>query len=302
LGTSGNSSFPYVNAGNVENKGFEFTANYKKVINEFSFNIGGNISFITNKVNSLASDGQVIATGGGNGFTNISRTEAGHPLASFYGYQMLGIFQNQKEIDGYASLPNTKPGDVKYQDINNDGFINDSDKTYIGSPFPKFTYGINLDMNYKQFDLSAFFQGSQGNDIFNTTDYYLMGDFASNSNVAILNRWTAEGTSNSIPRATLLNSSNNNQLSSRFVEDGSYLRLKNVQLGYTLPKDILQKVLIDNLRIYVSAQNLLTFTHYKGLDPEVGVDPSNNSPLDIGIDRGRYPSVRTFSLGLDINF
>ena len=303
LATSGYANFPYVNAGNIENKGFEFTANYKKIINDFSFNVGGNISFIKNNVLSLASPGQIISTGASNGFKNISVTQVDHPLASFYGYQMIGIFQNQNEINGYASLPGTKPGDVKYKDITPDGVIDANDQTFIGSPFPKFTYGINLDLTYKQFDFSAFFQGSQGNKIFNATDFYLMGDLASNSNVNVLNRWTGDGTSNSIPRATFLGAANNDQISSRFVQDGSYLRLKNVQIGYTLPKLDLKKMAIENLRIYLAAQNLLTFTHYDGMDPEVGVDPASNaSPLDIGIDRGRYPSVRTFSMGLDINF
>lgn len=302
LYSSGYANSPYTNAGNIQNKGLEFTANYTKTIKDFSFNVGGNISFIRNKVTALASEGSVILTGDGNNFYNISRTEVGHPLASFYGYQMVGIFQNQKEIDDSASLLNTQPGDVKYKDVNGDGQITDSDRTYIGSPFPKFTYGINLDLSYKQFDFTAFFQGSQGNQIYNTTNYWLEGDLASNSSTSILGRWTGEGTSNTIPRATFTNAGNNNLQSSRFVKDGSYLRLKNVQLGYTFTKSVLDAIRLQNLRIYVAAQNLLTFTKYDGIDPELGVDASQNSPLDIGIDRGRYPSVRSFSLGLDINF
>ncbi|MCW2121247.1 hypothetical protein M2326_003585, partial [Flavobacterium sp. 7A] len=227
---------------------------------------------------------------------------AGHPLASFYGYQMAGIFQNQNEVNTSATLPNTKPGDVKYKDLNGDGKIDDSDKTYIGSPFPKFTYGINLDLSYKQFDFTAFFQGSQGNKIFNTTDYWLQTDISTNSSTAILDRWTGEGTSNTVPRASFASANNNSQLSSRFVKDGSYLRLKNVQIGYSFKDSFLKKSFITKLRLYVAAQNLLTFTKYDGLDPEAGVDPSQNSPLDIGIDRGRYPSVRSYTLGLDINF
>ncbi|AWG23305.1 SusC/RagA family TonB-linked outer membrane protein [Flavobacterium faecale] len=302
LGISGYSQNPYTNAGNIRNKGVELTANYKKVIKDFSFSLGGNISFIQNKVLSLNGEGSLIQTGSANALYNISRTVAGQPLASFYGYQMEGIFQNQSEVNSSAILPNTKPGDVKYKDLNGDGVINDNDKTFIGSAFPKYTYGINLDMTYKQFDFTAFFQGSQGNKIFNSTDRWLEADLASNSNTNALNRWTGEGTSNSVPRATFDNSGNNAQISSRFVKDGSYLRLKNVQIGYTLPDSILDKIAISKLRLYVSGQNLLTFTKYDGLDPEVGVDNTQNSPLDIGIDRGRYPSVRTISLGLDVNF
>lgn len=300
--TAGVSDDPYTNAGDIQNKGLEFTASYKKVINDFSFNVGGNISFITNKVKRLSGEGSIIQTGNANGFKNISRTEAGHSLASFYGYEMLGIYQTQADIDNSASLANTQPGDVQYKDINGDGEIDDADRTFIGSPFPEFTYGINLDMNYKQFDFTAFFQGSEGNKIFNSTDYWLEGDLGSNLNTNMLNRWTGPGTSNTVPRATFSGQSNNTQLSSRYVKDGSYLRLKNVQLGYSLPKDLLNKFTINTLRIYLSAQNLITFTKYNGLDPEVGIDDSQDSPLDMGIDRGRYPSVRTISVGLDVNF
>lgn len=302
LFTSGYANSPYTNAGNIENKGLELSLNYKKTIKDFSFNVGGNISFIRNKVTALASEGSIILTGDGNNFYNISRTQVGHSLASFYGYQMLGIFQNQDEIDSSASLLNTQPGDVKYQDVDGDGEITDNDRKYIGSPFPKFTYGLNLDLAYKQFDFTAFFQGSQGNKIYNTTDYWLEGDLASNSSTTVLGRWTAEGTSNSVPRSTFTNAGINNLQSSRFVKDGSYLRLKNVQLGYTLNKSVLDAINLQNLRVYVAAQNLLTFTKYDGVDPELGVDSSQDSPLDLGIDRGRYPSVRSLSLGLDINF
>ncbi|MDO6738631.1 TonB-dependent receptor [Wenyingzhuangia sp. 2_MG-2023] len=293
---------PFTNAGDIENKGVELTANYKKVINDFSFNVGGNISFIRNKVIRLAEEGSIIQSGPAQGFNNIGRTEAGHSLASFYGYQMLGLFQNQNEIDNYASLPNTKPGDVKYQDLNDDGVINADDMTFIGSPFPKFTYGINIDMNYKQFDFTAFFQGSQGNKIFNASNYYLEGDLGTNFKSSMMDRWTGEGTSNSVPRVTFDNNGVNTQQSSRYVKDGSYLRLKNIQIGYSLPDSLLDKILMNKVRIYVAAQNLLTFTKYDGLDPEVGVDQTFNNPLDMGVDRGRYPSTRTISLGLDINF
>ncbi|MDO6802960.1 TonB-dependent receptor [Wenyingzhuangia sp. 1_MG-2023] len=302
LYNTGYNSNPYGNVGDIQNKGLEITANYKKTVKDFSFNVGGNISFIKNKVIALSGEGSLIQTGAAAAFKNISRTEAGHSLASFYGYEMLGIFQNQDEVDDNAHLNGTQPGDVQYRDINEDGVINDDDKTYIGSPFPKFTYGINMDMSYKQFDFSAFFQGSQGNKIFNASDYYLEGDLGTNMNTNILNRWTGEGTSNSVPRVSFINNGINSQLSSRYVKDGSYLRLKNIQLGYNLPKSMLSENFITSLRFYVAAQNLLTFTKYDGLDPELGIDTTKPSVLDIGIDRGRYPTVKTFSLGLDVNF
>ncbi|MGY5352243.1 TonB-dependent receptor [Wenyingzhuangia sp. IMCC45533] len=308
LDTSGFVQPPTINAGEIENKGFEFSLNYKKRIKDFFFSVGGNISFIDNKVISLASQGSSINTGrGGNGFQNISRTEAGQPLASFYGLDAIGIFQNQDEIDNNPSLAGNQPGDVRYRDLNGDKVINDDDRTFIGSPLPDFTYGINLDFSYKQFDLSMFFQGSQGNEIFNATGFLLEGALDTNLSTDFLGRWTGEGTSNTTPRATFDGFANNNRLSDRFVEDGSYLRLKNIQLGYSIPEKVLNNTFMSKARIYVAGQNLLTFTNYSGLDPELGIDGTqtqngSRTTLDIGIDRGRYPSTRTVSLGLDINF
>ncbi|GAA3600552.1 TonB-dependent receptor [Flavivirga amylovorans] len=305
---SGFSGNPTVNAGEIENRGFEFVANFKRQIGDFNFSIGGNISFIENEVKSLADEGSVITSGrAGNGFVDLSRTEVGLSLASFYGLEMIGIFQNQDEIDNNASLPGNQPGDVRYRDIDGNGEINDDDRKIIGSPLPDFTYGINLDLAYKQFDLSAFFQGSKGNDIFNATGWMLEGFLDSNLSTEFLNRWTGEGTSNTVPRATFDGFPNNNLASSRFVEDGSYLRLKNIQLGYTIPKSVLNKTFISFARLYVAGQNLITFTKYKGLDPELGIDNTqtqdgNRTTLDIGIDRGRYPSSRTISFGIDVNF
>ena len=160
-------------------------------------------------------------------------------------------------------------------------------------------------MTYKQFDMSMFLQGVEGNDIYNATAYLLDGKLDSNLNTNFLNRWTGEGSTNSTPRATFDGFANNSRQSSRFVEDGSYLRLKNIQLGYNFTKDALSKTFISKARVYVAAQNLFTITNYSGLDPELGVDETQNgskTSLDIGIDRGRYPSTRTVSLGLNINF
>ncbi len=308
LQTSGYSLNPTVNAGEIENKGLEFSLNYKKRINDFLFSIGGNISIIDNEVISLATEGSVISTGSANnGLNGISRTEAGRPLASFYGLEAIGIFQNQAEIDNNASLSGNLPGDVRYRDVNGDGVIDDKDRTFIGSPLPDFIYGINMDITYKQFDLSLFFQGTQGNDIFNATGPLLVGALESNLSTEFLNRWTGEGTSNSIPRATFDGFANNVKSSSRFVEDGSFFRLKNIQLGYSISEDVLKKTFLSSARLYLAAQNLFTITNYKGLDPELGIDETqtqdgSKTTLDIGIDRGRYPSSRTVSVGLDINF
>ncbi|SFF67921.1 TonB-linked outer membrane protein, SusC/RagA family [Salegentibacter agarivorans] len=302
LATSGYQQSPFGNAGDIENKGLELSTTYRKNINDFNFKIGGNVSFIRNKVTELATDGSLILSAPAQGFGSVGRTEVGHSLASFHGYEMIGIFQTQEEVENNAAFPNTQPGDVRYRDINEDGIINDDDKTYIGSPFPDFTYGLNFEVNYKQWDLSLFFQGTQGNDIFNASAYYLEADLGTNLSTKMLDRWTGEGTSNAVPRVTYLNNGVNTQQSSRFVRDGSYGRLKNAQLGYAFSESLLESLSISKLRIYVSGQNLLTFTNYDGLDPEIGVDQTFNNPLDIGVDRGRYPSTRTVTLGLDVTF
>lgn len=305
LNTSGASQNPTVNTGEIQNKGLELSLNYKKRVNDFFFSVGGNISVIKNEVKSLSTANDFITVGNaGNGIQGISRTETGQPLASFYGLKVIGLFQNQAEIDNNASLSGNLPGDVRYEDLNEDGVINDDDRTFIGSPLPDFSYGINLDMSYKQFDLSMFFQGTHGNDIFDATSLLLDGQLQSNLRTSYLGRWTGEGTSNTIPRASFDSYSNNNKSSSRFVKDGSYLRLKNIQIGYNLPDEVLNKISLSKARVYVAAQNLLTFTNYDGLDPELGIDQTQNgrNTLDIGIDRGRYPSSKTVSLGLDIKF
>ncbi len=298
---------PYTNVGDIENNGLEFTLNYQKRINDFFFNVGGNVSFVENKVIRLASgDGAIFAGSGSGGLQNYSITKAGHPIGSFYGYEAIGIFQNQGEIDSYPHIAGTEPGDVKYADISGpegkpDGVINNNDMTIIGSPFPDVTFGFNIEMQYKQFDFTAFFQGTHGNDIFDATVTNLMGSTISNFRVEMLDRWTGEGTSNTVPRVTHENQAINTLQSTRFIKDGSYLRLKNIQLGYSLPDRMLNGTFISDLRFYMAAQNLFTITKYDGLDPELGIDPTRGVTA-IGIDEGRYPTARTYSLGLNIKF
>ncbi|NJN78248.1 MAG: hypothetical protein HC803_07880 [Saprospiraceae bacterium] len=180
--------------------------------------------------------------------------------------------------------------------MNNDGIINEADQDYIGNPTPDFTYGGNLSVDYKNFDFSLFLLGSYGNDIYNATVRY---DFTYvNRPVSELNRWTGEGSTNENPRVSVTDPNQNARVSDRFVEDGSFMRIKNVQLGYTLPKSVANRLKIDKFRVYVSAQNLLTFTQYSGLDPEIGA----LSALEIGIDRGFYPQARTFLGGIQLAF
>ncbi len=297
---------PVRNIGDVLNAGLELSASYRNRDNAFKYEIGGNIAFVSSEVTGLGEGGDPISTGNVFSAGNVARTEVGQPIASFYGYVTDGIFQNQEEVNAHAfQNENTVAGDIRFVDLNNDGIINNEDQTYIGNPTPDFTYGINLSAEYKNFDISTFLQGVYGNEIYNGTVRY---DFSyTNRPQSVLNRWTGEGTSTEEPRVAINDFNNNARVSDRFVEDGSYMRIKNVQLGYNVPRTILEKLKFDKIRLYVSATNLLTFTKYSGLDPEIGATQvfDGNNPyraLDIGIDRGFYPQARVFLGGINVVF
>jgi len=276
-----------VNAGEVSNKGFELSLGFKNNDHAFKYNVNGNIASVTNNVDKLHPNLPSI-------YGQVSKTEVGHPLNSFYGFEMTGIYQNQNEIDTYltgAPHPEIKPGDIKFKDLNADGIINDNDRTYIGNPNPRFTYGLNLSANYKGLDLAVLFQGVSGVEKYNDLKKIIDYDTRPfNHSVATLNAWNGEGTSNTIPRSTF-NDNGSSRVSSIFVEDASYLRLKNIELGYTLPS-IFGKAnaALKSVRVYVSAQNLFTVTNYTGLDPE-----SVNM-----IDQGTYPQSKAFLFGVNI--
>ena len=289
---------PVRNIGEIENKGLELSLSYRNRDKTFKYSVGGNIAFVSTDVASLGEGGEPITTGNVFSAGAVSRTEVGHPIASFYGYITDGIFQNQLEVEAHAfQNDNTAPGDIRFKDLNEDGIINNEDRDFIGNPTPDFTYGINADFEYKGFDASIFLQGVQGNDIFNGIVRY---DFSfTNRPQSVLNRWTGEGTSNSEPRVTVSDPNFNARVSDRFVEDGSYFRIKNVQIGYSIPNSLINQLKIDKIRFYLSAQNLWTITNYSGLDPEIG---ATNGALDIGIDRGFYPQSRTFLGGVNITF
>jgi TonB-dependent starch-binding outer membrane protein SusC len=229
---------------------------------------------------------------------NAARTDVGHPLASFYGYVTDGIFQDQTEIEAAAFQSNeTAPGDIRFKDLDGNGTIDANDRTYIGNPTPRFTYGSNIDLSWKGLECNLFFQGSQGNDIFLNTTRYDFGFV--NRPASALQRWTGPGTSNTEPRANLNDPNQNGRISDRFVQDGSYLRLKTLQIAYNLPKSWLQRAHFGKMKIYMTAQNLLTFTQYDGLDPEIG---NVGGSLEIGIDRGFYPQARTIMGGVSLTF
>ena len=290
---------PVRNVGSVQNKGVELSLNYRNRDRAFKYSIGGNIAFVKNKVTSLGEGGEPVFAGRvQSGNADVTKTEVGQPIGSFFGYVTDGIFQNQREIEEAAfQNENTALGDIRFKDLNGDHVINVADQTYIGNPSPDFTYGATVDFEFKGFDLGFFLQGSHGNDIYNATVRY---DFNyGNRPTSILHRWTGPGTSNFEPRVSLLDPNQNARVSDRFVEDGSYLRLKNVQLGYSLPKSVLQKIKFEKFRLYVSAQNLFTFTKYSGMDPEIG---AYGGALNAGVDRGFYPQARVLLGGVNVTF
>ena len=275
-----------VNAGAVSNKGFELTLGYRNNDNPFKFYINGNFATVTNMVDELDPNLPSI-------YGQVSKTEAGHPLNSFYGFQMTGIYQNDKEIDAYltgAPHDDVKPGDIKFNDLNADGIINDNDRNYIGNPNPRITYGSNLGASFKGFDFSALLQGVSGVEKYNDLKKIIDYDTRPfNHSTATLNAWHGEGTSNTMPRSTF-NDNGSSKVSSIFVEDASYFRLKNLELGYTINSAGRAKNVFQYVRIYVSAQNLVTITDYTGLDPE-----AYNM-----FDQGTYPQSQAFLFGINV--
>ena len=295
------------NVGEMKNTGLEFMLSYLGDVNQdLSFQVDLNMAAIQNELTSLPEDIDFLTVPGSvlhriNFNQEVSRSDVGQPIASFFGHDAMGIFQNQQEIDNHAEQPGAQPGDLMFRDVDGDGVITADDRTFIGSPHPDFTYGLTLGMNYKAFDVSMFFFGSQGNQVYDLTRYY--GDFFNlalyNKNARTLDAWTPENTNTEVPRLSQDDINRNARPSSYYVQDASFVRLKNFQIGYTLPKTVSEKL---NLRVYFQAQNLFTITSYEGMDPEVGLQnySSDNRNLDIGVDRGIYPPSRTFQIGVNL--
>ena len=298
-GQSGLQEAPWQNAGEMENKGIEISVNYRNMDKKFKYSFGAIFSAIQNEVLSLGTGNEFIDGALFRGNYYVTRTTVGNPIAQFYGYKTDGLFQNQAEVDAQTAQKDVAPGDVRYVDANGDGEL---DFEYLGSPLPDFTYSFNVNLMYKGFDFNAVAQGVYGNKIFNGPAYYTRSSSAYwNLSNDMLNRWTGEGSQTDAlyPRMNA-NDSNNSLMSDRFIEDGSYLRIKTLQLGYTLPQSIMSRAHISKLRIYLNAQNAFTFTKYTGLDPEIGTGQSGS--LDLGVDRAFYPQARLFSLGLNLTF
>ncbi|HAH57201.1 MAG TPA: TonB-dependent receptor [Bacteroidales bacterium] len=294
----------WINSGSVLNTGIELEALYRHDRTGWGYSIGGNVTFLRNEVLEL----DAPLTGGRvESGIDATKTEVGEPIGSFYMLEMEGIFQNQTDILLSAFQGNNiRPGDVKYKDQNGDGRIDNEDRVHLGSAIPKLMGGLNFNANYKNFDLSVFFQGAYGNKIYVQVNQDIEGFYRGFTVTQRYfdERWTGEGTSDTQPRPSWTAKSNNARPSSRFLEDGSYLRLKNLQIGYTIPARVLDMVKISQARIYLSGTNLLTLTKYPGLDPEMTV--SDNSKEEgvraSGIDWGTYPSAMTFMFGIDITF
>ena len=296
-GLLGTGASPVVNAGIVENKGVEFAIGYSdKLTNDFKFNIKYNVTSIKNEVISVSGEGEYLE-GGSFGISQpaISRMEAGYPLGYFVGFKTNGVFQTQDEIDN-SPVGEIIPqlGDFKFVDQNNDGKIDLEDRVNLGNPIPNVTMGLNLSIDYKKFDFAAYAFASIGNEIVRN---YERNQQLVNKPIWYLDRWTGFGSTNSDPRQTI-GTNGNTVFSDHYVEDGSFVRLQNVQLGYTFFNDPSKKSLLDRLRVYVSASNLFTLTKYRGYDPTVGT----GAPIGGGIDQGFYPSASTYLLGINVKF
>lgn len=286
---------PSINAGQVQNKGVELTLSSRNIDGALVWDTDLNLSYNRNKVMKM-NDGIALFTGGDINMTKVQVSAEGKPVNAFYGYVTNGIFQTQEEVDNYAVQVSggTAPGDIRFLDLDNNGVINADDRTYIGNPFPEWSFSMNNSLTYGNFDLQIFLQGIAGNDIYNANRIWQESmSIPQNQISQVLDRWRGEGTSNSMPRAVYSDPNMNVRHSDRFIEDGSYLRLKNLTLGYTLPTALSRKAYLSNARLYLSAQNLFTLTRYYGFDPEVGAG---------GVDLGTYPVTRTVSLGLNIQF
>ncbi|MEW6135175.1 MAG: TonB-dependent receptor [Bacteroidota bacterium] len=302
--SAGYADAPWINNGSVLNTGLELEATYKKSGPEWNYSISGNVTWLHNEVKKLQAPliGGRVESG-----VYATYTTEGQPIGAFYLLEMDGIFQNQTEILLSAFQGNNiRPGDVRFVDHNKDGKIDNQDRVYLGSAIPKITGGLNFSMNYRSWDVGLFLQGVAGNKIYMQILQDIEGFYRGFpvTQRYFDNRWTGEGTSNTQPRPSWSAKSNNARPSSRFLEDGSYLRVKNLQLGYTLPKTFLASTGLSKMRLYVSATNLFTFTSFPGLDPEMTVSDNSKNEGDRanGIDWGTYPSTLTLLMGVDLAF
>lgn len=312
----GGISPPFVNAGGITNNGFDFTLNSRNIVaTDFKWNSTLTFSKYNNKVTSLANGLPYILQTYGSSAIPITRTVVGGPLGEFYGYRVKGIFKTDAQLrsapiqfgnpvsnDPSKGAKQTWLGDVQYVDLNGDQIIDTRDQESLGSPQPKFTFGFTNNFSYKSFDLNIFIQGSYGGKILSMADRILtaMTSLYQNQLASQANFWTLENPSSNIPAPKASSDNANILISDRYIFDGSYVRIQNINLGYTFSSDFIKKVKLNKLKLYTSIQNLYTFTKYDGYDPEIGLQ--NQNPLYSGVDIGRYPSARVFTFGINAEF
>jgi TonB-linked SusC/RagA family outer membrane protein len=297
---AGNATAPYVNIAEMENKGFDLELGYRDNFGDLGFSAKADVTHYKNKIVSIAEGYDYFDYGGGT--TRIGaahRNIVGEEMSSFFGYRYLGLFTSQTDVDNHAEQTGAAPGFLKFDDTDNDGTITPEDRVIIGSPHPDFTYGLNLDLSYKGFDLNAYFYGSQGNEIFNWNLWWIdfWASFQGQKGKRLLyESWTPERPDATVPKASnTANFSTSEQVNGYYIEDGSFLKLKTLQLGYTLPQSVTSKINVGSLRVYVQAVNLFTLTKYSGLDPELGGDDRA-----FGSDTGNYPNVKQVIFGLNL--
>lgn len=298
---------PILNVGEIRNTGVEFEINWREQRGDFGYNVGMNLSTIKNEVTALADEGQVLYGEGLKYGTEHfpTQTREGKPIGAFYLYKTAGIFQSNEEASGYVNADGVKyqpyadAGDIKFVDVNGDGVINDDDKEYAGSGIPTLEVNFNLALDYKGFDLSAVIGSAWGHKLYNGNKYFYEGmNSGSNFLASTLGSWTPTNTNTNVPRAIYNDPNGNLKESDRFLEKGDFIRLRQLQLGYSLPKELISKAYLNNLRFYVSGENLFTITDYNGIDPEF----SRGSVLNSGIDNLIYPFTRMFSIGAQVSF
>jgi TonB-linked SusC/RagA family outer membrane protein len=323
---AGSGESPYVNLGDMENRGWDFAINHQHKIGKVGYDIGINISIYKNKVIKLNQESGTRFWGGGTRFGSVNMTEKGAPVAMFYGYNILGFYESAADVTNYKGTTGDRAGKsvlpvgiglekdlfasqwvgkYRFQDVNGDGKINADDKTVIGNPHPDFTGGFNLGLNYSNFDLSAFFVGSVGNDIFNYVKYWTdFQSFEGNRSVTMRDKSWEPGKAGAVlPILDYQDNISNKDANSYYVEDGSYLRLQTMSLGYKLPKHIITKAGFESCRIYLQGSNLFTATKYTGLDPEISnQDLGDGGDLTKGVDWGRWPQSKQFLIGINLVF
>lgn len=282
----------YANAGKVRNQGVEMQLHTVNIAGEWNWETDISATYNTNKIIDLNSAVPYYINQVNNSY--LTMLQKGYPINVFYGYVTDGLFQNQTEVDNHAFQPGAAPGDIRFRDLNNDGVINEEDRTVIGNPNPTWLFSMNNTVEWKGLELSVYLQGVAGNSIYNANNIENTGMAAAmNQTAAVLDRWTSEGTSNFMPRAVYGDPNQNCRVSDRFIENGSYLRVKNIMLAYSFPSRMLQKIHVHGLRLSLICENVATISKYSGFDPEVSIN---------GIDQSRYPIPRTYSVGLNINF